>query len=291
MNRDVGQSVEVRRRTKRHQLHSLRLLVVTCLALVSAPRTEAQQAWMIPLTVTQAGNSAVDTFGAAIGATYCMDAWLGETELPPLPPAGYFDVRFVDSPGYSCLGQGARLHIQQARDDTFRLAFQKGAPAESTRWTISWPIERTCAWLELYLTDALGRGLVNVDMKTVSSVTIEDSAVTSVDIIGRGMCEDCCPDAVGPERDPLPKSFGLEQNFPNPFNSQTTISYALPREALVRLSIMNLLGVEVALLTDKVQSAGRHTVTWDASGVPGGVYYCRMQAGEFTETKKVMFIK
>jgi len=85
--------------------------------------------------------------------------------------------------------------------------------------------------------------------------------------------------------------FSLLPAYPNPFNPSTQITYSLPRAADVILKIYDLLGREVALLVNERKPAGEHTVSWDAAGIPTGVYFYRLIAGEFVETKKMVVIK
>jgi hypothetical protein len=93
------------------------------------------------------------------------------------------------------------------------------------------------------------------------------------------------------ERELIPKEFALGQNYPNPFNPSTTIRYELPTRSHVVLKVYNLLGQEVATLVDEKIEAGRYKVVWDAIAHPSGVYYYRLQAGSFTETKKLVLLK
>ena len=88
-----------------------------------------------------------------------------------------------------------------------------------------------------------------------------------------------------------PNIFTLDQNYPNPFNPVTTISFNLPQKSQVTLKIYSALGEEVATLTEDRFSAGRHSVEWDASGFSSGIYFYRLEAGEFTETKKLLLLK
>jgi parallel beta-helix repeat protein len=85
--------------------------------------------------------------------------------------------------------------------------------------------------------------------------------------------------------------FALIQNHPNPFNAKTTISYQLPTTSDVKLEVYNLLGRRVATLIDEMQEAGYKSVTWDASEVSSGVYFYKLTAGEFTETRRMMLVK
>jgi hypothetical protein len=94
----------------------------------------------------------------------------------------------------------------------------------------------------------------------------------------------------------LPGTFQLGQNYPNPFNPSTEISFSLPNAAHVELDVFNVLGQKVRSLVSSDMTAGEHTVMWDgqnASGatVSSGVYFYRIAAGNFTDTKKMMMLK
>ena len=89
----------------------------------------------------------------------------------------------------------------------------------------------------------------------------------------------------------VPFSFQLEQNYPNPFNPVTTISYLLPSRSEVLLIIYNLLGEEIVRLVDEIQPTGLHRIIWDASDVSSGIYFYKIQAGDFVQTKKMVLLK
>ncbi len=91
----------------------------------------------------------------------------------------------------------------------------------------------------------------------------------------------------------LPKEFSLLQNFPNPFNPQTSITYALPEGVNVRVTIHNILGQRVRMLVDSYQEPGFKTVVWDGADESGrqvssGLYFYRLEAGEFVAVRKMM---
>jgi hypothetical protein len=89
----------------------------------------------------------------------------------------------------------------------------------------------------------------------------------------------------------VPNDFSLEDNYPNPFNPSTTIQYALPRRAQVTLAVFNTLGQQVATLQNGELDAGYHEVRFDGTHLPSGVYFYRMQAGGYTETKKLLLVR
>ncbi len=93
------------------------------------------------------------------------------------------------------------------------------------------------------------------------------------------------------DRGPHPTGFALCQNYPNPFNPSTTIRYGLPIRSHVTLTVFNTLGQQVATLVQGEQEAGFHEVSFDASGLTSGVYLYRLQAGDFVQTKKLVFVR
>jgi hypothetical protein len=119
------------------------------------------------------------------------------------------------------------------------------------------------------------------------TITVELTSITSV------------------EDEELPTVYSLEQNYPDPFNPTTTIKFAIPQDVkrqtrdglpasgAVRLVVYDILGREVATLVNEVKQPGMYKVEWNASssGIASGVYYYRITAGSFSDTKKLMIIK
>lgn len=93
------------------------------------------------------------------------------------------------------------------------------------------------------------------------------------------------------EEEAIPTFFSLAQNYPNPFNLVTRIKYALPKDCHVRLEIYNILGHRITTLIDGEQKAGYKIGRWDASSFTSGVYFHRLMAGDFVETKRMVLLK
>ena len=89
----------------------------------------------------------------------------------------------------------------------------------------------------------------------------------------------------------LPDDFSLSQNYPNPFNPATNIRFNIPKPGLTILKVYNVLGKEVATLVNEKLSAGSYEVDWNASDFVSGVYFYRLEAGDYMETRKMLMIK
>jgi len=86
-------------------------------------------------------------------------------------------------------------------------------------------------------------------------------------------------------------NYALNQNYPNPFNPSTVISYQMPENSFVTLKIYNAIGSEVATLVNENKTSGIHNVTFDAANLASGIYFYKLQAGNFTAIKKLMLLK
>ena len=89
----------------------------------------------------------------------------------------------------------------------------------------------------------------------------------------------------------IPLDYILYQNYPNPFNPNTTIDYSIPKKSNVTIKVYNLLGIEVATLVNEDKNRGIYSVNFNALGLASGVYFYRIQADEFVQTKKMMLLK
>ncbi|MCH8033899.1 MAG: T9SS type A sorting domain-containing protein [Bacteroidetes bacterium] len=93
------------------------------------------------------------------------------------------------------------------------------------------------------------------------------------------------------EKNRLPKEYVLEQNYPNPFNPTSKISYSIQKDGLVSLKVYDILGKEVASLVNEPKIAGTYNIEFNASNLPSGIYFYRIQTGTFIDTKKLILLK
>jgi len=94
----------------------------------------------------------------------------------------------------------------------------------------------------------------------------------------------------------IPENFSLHQNYPNPFNPVSKIKYEIPgtikgKTLNVKLIVFDILGKEISTLVNAEQLPGTYEVTFDGSNLPSGVYFYKLSAGDFTDTKKLLLIK
>ena len=90
---------------------------------------------------------------------------------------------------------------------------------------------------------------------------------------------------------PAPVDYTLQQNYPNPFNPATIISYSLPLKSQVELVVYNTLGESVMQLVNEEKEAGTYNVEYNAAGLPSGVYFYKLEAGNYQQVKKMILMK
>jgi hypothetical protein len=99
------------------------------------------------------------------------------------------------------------------------------------------------------------------------------------------------PGVEGQDASDLPRAFSLSQNYPNPFNPITEIRYTLPKDSYVKLEIYNILGHKVATFMGGKHKAGYQVARWDGSSYSSGIYFYRLQVGDFVQTRKMILLK
>ncbi len=100
-----------------------------------------------------------------------------------------------------------------------------------------------------------------------------------------------CSDVVPTDTEDLPTAFALGNAYPNPFNPATTIEFALPQVEMVSLNVFNITGQKVATLVNETMARGSYEITFDASALSSGVYMYTLEAGDYSDTKKMVLVK
>jgi hypothetical protein len=88
-----------------------------------------------------------------------------------------------------------------------------------------------------------------------------------------------------------PNGFILHQNYPNPFNPSTKIEFTIPKSSLVNLTVYNVLGEEIETLVNETKASGNYEVNFNSVNLPSGIYFYKLQAGSFAQTKKMILMK
>ena len=91
--------------------------------------------------------------------------------------------------------------------------------------------------------------------------------------------------------DPLPAEYSLNQNFPNPFNPETHLEFGIPNLGFVSLKVYDILGKEVKTLIYEIKNPGRYKVVFDGSSLPSGIYYYKIESGNFSQVRKMILIR
>lgn len=126
---------------------------------------------------------------------------------------------------------------------------------------------------------------------SLSTLTLKYSDGVSIKTVVVSLTASFVSTGVEHERNSIPEGFSLFQNYPNPFNPSTMISYQVSALSDVTLKVFDVLGREIAELVNRKQEAGNYSVRFDAKNVSGGMYFYRLQSGNFAETKKMIFAK
>jgi len=178
---------------------------------------------------------------------------LNKYEMPPLPPAGMFDVRYSSG----------------------RIAEDLSSIQTIDMTSVEYPITVTVENMSVRLQDETGR-LINQNINSGGQVTINNSQISKLRVTS----------------DLIPTVYALEQNYPNPFNPTTTIEFSLPEDVnSVKLTIYNALGERVAELVNGSLTAGKYSYQWNAGYVATGMYIYELRTDSFVSIKKMVLLK
>ncbi len=180
----------------------------------------------------------------------------------------------------------------------FGIAINPGRPERI--YTASWFKTSDPQPLIVHISDDAGESWREVHEKTAQFGGVWDLLHVNEGMIDRlylgldkgGVYEFVADLATEVDDDPtIISTFKLEQNYPNPLNPETVIAFSLPKMELARLKIYDALGREVATLANGVMPAGEHRIRWRSNGLASGVYFYRLQAGNFAAVKKMIILQ
>jgi len=195
----------------------------------------------------------------ASGINYTLYAVTGQVdldkyELPPMPPAGMFDIRY----GSGRIAEDINSSIQEIQ--------MSG---------VTYPLTVRVEGMDMKLMDETGK-TVNVNLKSGEDVVISEATIQKLMVTG----------------ELIPAEYALEQNYPNPFNPSTTIEFSLPEDVSnVTLSIYNALGEKVAELVNGSLVAGKYQYQWNAKNFATGMYIYELRSDNFVSVKKMVLMK
>jgi len=228
--------------------------------------------------VAEAENNPVEAIG--------IEELLYPACLTPVGVSFYAEAAQADTVGWSYETTDS---VSCEDSNTFRLGILFSLECDSTKYLSPGP-EKSIAQIDFQIREdaSLGAYPVSVPehkgMFSVLHGSRHEPAIEIVDSVRVGVYPQ-------EESSSLPKTFALAQNYPNPFNPTTQIRYELPVDCQVRLEVYNVAGQEVATLVEEGQKAGYKTAKWDAGSLSSGIYFYRLQAGDFVQTRKMILIR
>ena len=179
---------------------------------------------------------------------------LNQYEMPPMPPAGVFDIRFSSG------------RVAEDLNSAIQTIDMSG---------VTYPLTVRVEGMDIRLQDVTGKQ-INVNLKSGEDVVISDATIQKLMVSG----------------ELIPEKYALEQNYPNPFNPSTVIEFSLPENVgNVKLSIYNALGEKVAELVNTALTAGRYSYQWNAQNVATGIYIYELRTDKFVSVKKMILLR
>lgn len=237
-----------------------------------------------------AGGQKTLFYGLDQSATDGIDIHLGESILPPLPPSGAFDARWL-LPENNFSGS-----LSSWRDYRFASGFPFSGTVEH-RFGFQSSSGATAIFFSWNLPPSITGLVQDLSNGAVVNVPLSDSGIFQInnfDTINKLKLfvyyNNSVVSAVETDSK-IPFEFALEQNYPNPFNPGTTIKFSVPKQTRLKINLYNTLGEYIRTLADGLYEAGNYKINVDASDLPSSIYIYRLESSESVITNKMVLIK
>ncbi|MCX6162119.1 MAG: T9SS type A sorting domain-containing protein [Ignavibacteriae bacterium] len=268
---------------------TIRNIILSLVFTIACLQSLNSQVVNIPLIISE-GSAGTDTlwFGLDPSATDGIDPFLGESQLPPVPPTGAYDVRFVGTnlTPPPPLGEGVKRDYRQGSANytglkNHQLKFQRSNQANNISIRYSLPQGVNGRIFDLY-----GGVVVNDTIYGTGTVTVTNNVVTSLQMrVNYNLAT-----SVNSTFTNIPEDVKLS-NYPNPFNSETKISFAIQKKSDVKISIYSIEGRLVEILTNGIYNAGNYSLSFRGGDLSSGVYICSLQIGNTRKSIMIMQLK
>ena len=206
----------------------------------------------------------------------------------------YVEVKPVnDAPLFAGLPDTVEIYLMAEEEmnlEEFADDYDFDMPKDSLRWQVSVSDDSLKFDFDPETKDLILTAPEYADVFTVTITVMDDSGATAEGLFYVNVTADPTGIAENLEYG-IPTSYELNQNYPNPFNPTTHIKFGMPQAGDVVLEVYNLLGQKIVTLFDGYKSAGYHLVDFDASNLPTGIYFYRIQSDKFQSVKKMMLVK
>jgi len=227
---------------------------------------------------TTGGNATANCYKGVVNPSTLNITWTGISSYPAGPIVRFASFIAVKDNGVGVMCTGGAINGSNPTSQTYFYNF----------CTQSWQNNLPGNSLARSNFKATGRGntlYVVAGFTTTGVGTTEKLVFSYID----GPCSNML--GVNNTNNNIPGEYYLNQNYPNPFNPSTKISFGIPQASNVKISVMDVTGKEIAEITNKHFSAGNHSVEYNADDIASGVYFYRIDAGEFSSVKKMIIIK